>query len=93
MTYHLRHHLITSGITSLRHRGIASGIASGITGITGIRALTSLNLSSNLLQAQGAIIVAGAIKVTKCTTAVVLVPFSCPSDHWWNCCCLLLSTG
>jgi Ran GTPase-activating protein (RanGAP) involved in mRNA processing and transport len=42
-------------------------------------ALTSLNLSSNLLKAKGAKIVAGAIKVTKCTTAVVLVPSSCPS--------------
>jgi hypothetical protein len=25
--------------------------------------------------------------------AVVLAPFSCPSDHWLICCCLLLSTG
>jgi hypothetical protein len=56
-------------------------------------ALTSLNLSSNALKAEGAKIVVEAIKVTVCAIAVVLAPFSCPSDHWLNCCCLLLSTG
>jgi hypothetical protein len=56
-------------------------------------ALTSLNLSSNNLKAEGGKIVAEAIKVTNSAIAVVLVLFSCPSDHWFNCCCLLLSTG
>ena len=56
-------------------------------------AMTSLNLASNQLGAKGAKIVAEAIKVTKCTPAIVLVPFSCPSDFSINCCCLLLSAG
>jgi hypothetical protein len=58
--------------------------------------LTSLNLSANYLSGyleNGAKIFADAIKVTKCAVAVVLAPFSCPSDHWLNCCCLLLFTG
>jgi hypothetical protein len=54
--------------------------------------LTSLNLSSNSLKAAGAKIMAGAIKVTNCGIAVVLVPYLCLSDQL-NCCCLLLSTG
>jgi hypothetical protein len=61
--------------------------------IVGNGALTSLDLSSNYLKAEGGKIVAGAIKVTKCAIAVVLAPFSCPSGHWLNCCCLRLSTG
>jgi hypothetical protein len=56
-------------------------------------AMTSLNLSDNALGAEGAEHIAAGIKVTKCAIAVVLAPFSCPSDHWLNCCCLLLSTG
>jgi hypothetical protein len=55
--------------------------------------LTSLNLSSNYLEAEGGKIVAEAIKVTNCAIAVILAPFSCPSGRWLNCCCLLLSTG
>jgi Ran GTPase-activating protein (RanGAP) involved in mRNA processing and transport len=70
-----------------------SGVVALADVIPDMGALMSLNLSSNLLKAQGAIIIADAIKVSKCATAVVLAPFSCPSDHWWNCCCLLLSTG
>jgi hypothetical protein len=61
--------------------------------IPDMRALTSLNLASNLLKAEGAEIVAKAIKVTNCAIAVILAPFSCPSGRWLNCCCLLLSTG
>jgi hypothetical protein len=49
--------------------------------------LTSLNLSSNNLKAEGGKIVAEAIKVTNNAMAVVLAPISCPSDHWLNCCC------
>jgi hypothetical protein len=45
-------------------------------------ALTSLNLASNDLKAEGVKIVAEAIKVTDCAITVILVPFSCPSDHW-----------
>jgi Ran GTPase-activating protein (RanGAP) involved in mRNA processing and transport len=56
-------------------------------------AMTSLNLASNHLGAEGAKIVAVAIKVTKCTPAIILAPFSCPSDFSINCCCLLLSAG
>jgi hypothetical protein len=58
-------------------------------------ALTSLNLSANFLGAEGAKHIAEGIKVRKCVVAVVLAPFSfsCPSDHWLDCCCLLLSTG
>jgi hypothetical protein len=60
-------------------------------------AMTSLNLASNRLGAEGAKscvkIIAEAIKVTKCTPAIILAPFSCPSDFSINCCCLLLSTG
>jgi hypothetical protein len=61
--------------------------------IKDMRAMTSLNLASNELGAEGAKIVAEAIKVTKCTPAIVLAPFSCPSDFSINCCCLLLSAG
>jgi hypothetical protein len=56
-------------------------------------ALTSLDLSSNALKVEGAKIVAEAIKVRNYAIAVVLAPVSCPSDHWLNCCCVLLSTG
>jgi hypothetical protein len=57
-------------------------------------AMTSLNLAKNMLRAEGAKVVAGALKVTKCTPAITLAPFSCPpSDFSSNCCCLLLSTG
>ena len=55
--------------------------------------MTSLNLASNWLRAEGAKIVAEAIKVMKCTPAIILVPFSCPSVFSINCCCLLLSAG
>jgi hypothetical protein len=55
--------------------------------------MTSLNLSANRLGAAGAMIIAEAIKVTTCTPAIILVPFSCPSDFSINCCCLLLSAG
>jgi hypothetical protein len=56
-------------------------------------ALTSLNLSSNLLCGGGAKIVVEAIKVTKCAIATILVPFSCLSDLPFDCCCLPISTG
>jgi hypothetical protein len=57
-------------------------------------AMTSLSLSDNVLGVGGARIVAEAIKVTKCTPAISLKPFSCPSDFSIiNCCCLLLSAG
>jgi hypothetical protein len=51
-------------------------------------AMTSLNLASNQLRAEGARVVAEAIKVTKCTPAIILVPFSCPSEFSFNCCLL-----
>jgi hypothetical protein len=42
--------------------------------------MTSLNLASNRLGVEGAKIVAEAIKVTKCTPAIILAPFSCPAN-------------
>jgi hypothetical protein len=56
-------------------------------------ALTSLNLSSNNLQTEGAKTVAEALQVTNYVIAVILAPFPWLSDHWLNYCCLLLSTG
>jgi hypothetical protein len=56
-------------------------------------ALTSLSLSSSRLGATGAKHIAEGIKVSKCAIAVILAPFSCPSERWLNCCCVLLSTG
>jgi Ran GTPase-activating protein (RanGAP) involved in mRNA processing and transport len=72
-----------------------SGIIALADVIPDMGALTSLNLSSNLLKAEGAKIVAEAIEVTNNNNviAVILAPFLCPSDHWLNVCCLLLSTG
>jgi hypothetical protein len=46
--------------------------------------MTSLNLSDNELGPEGAKHLAEGIKVIKCVVAVVLVPFSCISDHWLN---------
>jgi hypothetical protein len=48
------------------------------------RALTSLNLSLNDLRAEGAKIVAEAIKVTNCAIAIILTPFACRSDLSFN---------
>jgi hypothetical protein len=70
---------------------LTSGPAAIADAIKDMGALTSLNLSSNSLKAEGGKIVAEAIKVTNNAMGVVLVPFSCPSDHWLNCCCLLLT--
>jgi hypothetical protein len=76
------------------HKGDSAGFAQELAlGIRGNGAMTSLNLASNRLCAEGAVIVAEAIKVTKCTPAIILAPFSCPSDFSINCYCLLLSTG
>jgi hypothetical protein len=61
--------------------------------IADMGAMTSLDLASNGLGAEGAKIVAEAIKVTMCTPAIIMAPFSCPSDFSNNCCCLLLSAG
>jgi Ran GTPase-activating protein (RanGAP) involved in mRNA processing and transport len=53
-----------------------SGIVAIADIIPGMGAMTSLNLASNELGTEGAEIVAEAIKVTKCTPAIILVPFS-----------------
>jgi hypothetical protein len=58
-----------------------AGIISVANAIKDMGALTSLNLSSNWLKAEGTKIIAEGIKVTKCANAVVLAPFSCPSDY------------
>jgi hypothetical protein len=52
-------------------------------------AMTSLNLALNYVRDDGAKIIAKAIKVTKCSPAIIVVPFLCPSDFSINCCCLL----
>jgi hypothetical protein len=70
-----------------------SGVIALADAISDMGVLTTLNLSSNYLEAEDTKIVAEAIEVTTCAFAVVLAPFSCPSNHWLNCCCLLLSTG
>jgi hypothetical protein len=69
-----------------------SGIIAIADVIPGMGAMTSLNLASNRLGAEGAKIVAEAIMVTMCTPAIIVAPLSCPSDFSINCCCLLLST-
>jgi hypothetical protein len=56
-------------------------------------AMTGLNLANNRLKTKGAKVVAEAIKVTMCTPAIILAPFSCLSDFSINGCCLLLSAG
>jgi hypothetical protein len=58
-------------------------------GIRDNGAMTSLNLASNELGAEGAKIVAEAIKVTMCAPAIIMAPFRCPSVFSINCCCLL----
>jgi hypothetical protein len=58
-----------------------SGPAAIADAIRDMRALMSLDLSSNYLQVEGAKIVVEAIKVTNCAIAVVLAPFLCPFDH------------
>jgi hypothetical protein len=70
-----------------------SGVIAIANIIPDMGAMTSLNLSANGLRADGAKIVVEAIKVIKWTPAIILAPFSCPSDFSTNCCCLLLSTG
>jgi hypothetical protein len=64
-----------------------------VNAIKNMGAMTSLNLALNRLGVEGAKIVAEAIKVTICTLAIIMAPFSCPSDFSNNCCCLLLSAG
>jgi hypothetical protein len=70
-----------------------SGIIAIANAIPDMRALTTLNLSSNSLEAEGAKIIAEALPVTNYVIAVILAPFPCRSDHWLNYCCLLLSIG
>jgi hypothetical protein len=73
--------------------GDMSGIIALADAIPDMGALTSLNLSSNELEAEGAKIVVEATKVTTCAIAIILAPFVCSSDHWLDCFCSLLSTG
>jgi Ran GTPase-activating protein (RanGAP) involved in mRNA processing and transport len=70
-----------------------SGIIAIADVIPGMGAMTALNLSRNFIGLEGAKHIAEGIKVSKYVVAVVLAPFSSPSGHWFNCCCLLLSTG
>jgi hypothetical protein len=59
---------------------------SGIIALAGVipnmGAMTALNLAFNELGAEGAKIVAEAIKVTMCAPAIILASFLCPSDLW-----------
>jgi hypothetical protein len=56
-------------------------------------AMTSLNLASNSINAEGAKHIAGALKVSKYVLAVILVPLSCRYDQYFHCWCLLLPAG
>jgi hypothetical protein len=56
------------------------GVIALADGIKDMRTMTSLDLASNDLGAEGAKIVAKAIKVYMCTPAIIMPPFSCPSD-------------
>ena len=80
------------GITSSGDTDM-SGVTALADAIPDMGAMTSLNLALNYLRADGAKIIADAIKVIKCAIAVVLAPFSYSSDQWLNFCCLLLSAG
>ena len=64
--------------------GEMSGVIALADAIPNMGAMTSLNLSDNGLGPEGAKHLAEGIKVIKCVIAVVLVPFSCLSDHWLN---------
>jgi hypothetical protein len=57
-----------------------AGITAFADAITDMGAMTSLNLASNGLLAGGAKIAAEAIKATKCTPAIILVPLLCPAN-------------
>jgi hypothetical protein len=70
-----------------------NGIIAIADAIPDMRAMTSLNLATNDLRAEGAKIVAEAIKETGCTPVIILVPCPCLSDFSFSCCCLLISTG
>jgi hypothetical protein len=80
------------GVNSI-YNADTSGIIALADVIPDMGAMTSLNISKNSIGAEGAKHIAEGIKVSKWMVAVVLASFSCPSDHWSNCCCLLLSTG
>jgi hypothetical protein len=65
--------------------GEMSGIIALADTIKDMGAMTSLNLASNSINAEGAKHIAGALKVSKYILAVILVPPSCPSDHCFHC--------
>jgi hypothetical protein len=69
-----------------------AGIVALASAIKDMRAMTSLNLSKNLLSAEGAMHIAKAIKVSKCGCGH-LASASCPSGRWLTRCRLLLSPG
>jgi hypothetical protein len=60
--------------------------------IPGMRAMTSLNLASNMIDSEGAKHVAGAMKVSV-VLRLFWYQFHTTSDQWFNCCCLPLSAG
>jgi hypothetical protein len=62
----------TDGREQKGHPGKPEGIIALANVIPNMGAMTSLNLASNKLRAEGAKIVAEAIKVTKCTPAFIL---------------------
>jgi hypothetical protein len=81
------------GREQMGNPGKPEGIIAIANAIPDMGAMTSLNIFGNRLGVEGARHVAVGLRVSKRVVAVVLVPCSCPSDHWLNCCCLLLSTG
>jgi hypothetical protein len=62
------------------------GIIAIANAIPNMSAMTSLNLSGNGLGAVSAKHIAEGIEVSKCVYTAILAPFSCPLDHWLNCC-------
>jgi hypothetical protein len=73
--------------------GDMSGVIARADVISDMRAMTSLNLADNFLQAEGAKHIAGALQVSKCVLAIILAPLVCQSAQYFNCWCLLLSPG
>jgi hypothetical protein len=83
----------TSAKNKVKMKTDMSGVIALANSLPDMVAMKSLNLASNKIDAEGAKHIAGALKVSKYILAVILVPTPCPSDHYFHCWCLLLSTG
>jgi hypothetical protein len=87
----------SDGAKVTENPGKPEGVIAIANALPDMGAMTGLNLSGNVLGVEGAKHLAAGIKVSKCVCGHwsfwLLAPFSYPSEHWLNCCCLLLSTG